>query len=129
MSSPHVASSVTPSKKKRRRWSEEEKEAVRNGVRICGVGNWKQVRFLGMPVLRSRTPVDIKDCFVNLKKRGEFENVSLGPKAKKRRENRQPICTKIFDEESDDGEEQQAITFTARRPARTQRRIQAACSR
>lgn len=114
MTSPPVASSVTPSKKKRRRWSEEEDEAVRNGMRVCGVGNWKQVRYLGMPVLRNRTPVDIKDRFVNLKKRGEFENVSLGPKAKKRRENRQPICTKIFDEGSDD-EGEQAITSTARR--------------
>eukprot|EP00544_Gedaniella_sp_CCMP2646_P008930 CAMPEP_0202492598 /NCGR_PEP_ID=MMETSP1361-20130828/9250_1 /ASSEMBLY_ACC=CAM_ASM_000849 /TAXON_ID=210615 /ORGANISM="Staurosira complex sp., Strain CCMP2646" /LENGTH=511 /DNA_ID=CAMNT_0049122821 /DNA_START=63 /DNA_END=1598 /DNA_ORIENTATION=+ len=119
MTSPPVASSVTPSKKKRRRWSEEEDEAVRNGVRVCGVGNWTQVRYLGMPVLRNRTPVDIKDRFVNLKKRGEFENVSLGPKAKKRRENRQPICTKIFDERSGD-EGEQAITSTARRPRSSQ---------
>jgi len=58
--------------KKRRPFTDEEKEAIRAGVYRFGVGNWKWIRINSDRVLLSRTNVNIKDCYRNMKNRGEI---------------------------------------------------------
>jgi hypothetical protein len=56
---------------KRRRFTEEEMEAIRAGVRRFGEGKWTYIRINSGGVLLSRTNVNIKDCYRNMVKRGE----------------------------------------------------------
>lgn len=56
---------------KRRRFTEEEMEAIRSGVRRFGEGKWTYIRINSGGVLLSRTNVNIKDCYRNMVKRGE----------------------------------------------------------
>ena len=62
-----------PSKKqkKRRPFTDEEKEAIRVGVREFGKGNWALIRLNSDGVLMSRTSVNIKDAYRTMENRGE----------------------------------------------------------
>jgi hypothetical protein len=56
----------------RRQWTDEEKRAIKEGIRQRGVGNWADIKELYFVVLRDRTSGQIKDCFRTMKKRGEL---------------------------------------------------------
>ena len=56
---------------KRRRWSEEEKTAVKEGVRKHGVGHWVKIKDEYADILRNRTAIQIKDCWRTMTKRNE----------------------------------------------------------
>ena len=51
---------------RRRRWADEEKTAVKEGVKKYGVGHWVEIKKEYGDILRNRTSVQIKDgkCFV-----------------------------------------------------------------
>lgn len=53
---------------KRLKWTDEEKTAVREGVRKYGVGKWKEIKAEYNAILRNRNPVQIKDCFRTMTK-------------------------------------------------------------
>jgi hypothetical protein len=57
--------------KRRCKFTEEEMEAIREGVRRFGKGNWTTIRINSGGVLLSRTNVNIKDCYRTMEKRGE----------------------------------------------------------
>ena len=59
-------------RKKRKMWTEEEKEAVKKGVRFYGVGHWSQIKCMFPVELRSRTGTQIKDCFRTMLKHKEI---------------------------------------------------------
>lgn len=56
---------------KRIPWSEEEKDAVKKGVALFGVGKWKEIKVRFGALLRNRTSVQIKDCWRTMTLRGE----------------------------------------------------------
>ena len=58
--------------KKRKRWTDEEKEAVRQGIAQYGVGRWALIKSDWAMELRDRTSVQIKDCYRTMLKRGEL---------------------------------------------------------
>ena len=58
--------------KKRKRWTDEEKEAVRQGIAQHGVGRWALIKSDWAMELRDRTSVQIKDCYRTMLKRGEL---------------------------------------------------------
>ena len=49
--------------RRRRRWSEEEKRAVKEGVKKFGIGKWVQIKDEYSDILRNRTGVQIKDVW------------------------------------------------------------------
>lgn len=57
--------------KKKRKFTEEEMEAIRAGVRRFKKGDWTTIRINSGGVLMHRTNVNIKDCYRNMEKRGE----------------------------------------------------------
>jgi hypothetical protein len=57
--------------KKRRPFTDEEKEAIRAGVQRFGEGRWALIRLNSDGILLSRTNVNIKDCYRNMLKRNE----------------------------------------------------------
>jgi hypothetical protein len=57
--------------KKRLRWTDEEKLAVKEGVKTCGIGKWAQIKREHATILRNRTPVQIKDCWRTMTKQNE----------------------------------------------------------
>ena len=64
--------------KKRKRWTDEEKEAVRQGIAEHGVGRWALIKSDWAMELRDRTSVQIKDCYRTMKKRGELSEYDSG---------------------------------------------------
>lgn len=56
---------------KRRRWTEEEKNAVKQGVEMHGVGNWVKIKDEYAEILRNRTSVQIKDVWRTMSKNSE----------------------------------------------------------
>ncbi len=58
--------------KKRKRWTDEEKDIVRKGIRRHGVGHWAMIKSDWPMELRDRTSVQIKDCYRTMLKRGEL---------------------------------------------------------
>ena len=70
--------------KKRKRFTNEEKEAVKKGVEQYGPGDWKSVKNHYLGILHHRTPVQIKDCFRTMVKRGEVPE-NWGQEAKEAR--------------------------------------------
>ena len=62
--------------RKRRRWSDEEVEYLVEGIRLFGVGSWKDI--LNNFPFGDRTYVDLKDKFRNLRKKYSLEEL-LGP--------------------------------------------------
>ena len=71
--------------KKRKRFTNEEKEAVKKGVEQYGPGDWKSVKNHYLGILHHRTPVQIKDCFRTMVKRGEVPE-NWGQEAKEARQ-------------------------------------------
>jgi len=59
---------------KRRRWTDEEKTAVKLGARKHGVGKWKLVKDDYPEILRNRTAVQIKDCWRTMVKHNEVKD-------------------------------------------------------
>jgi len=59
--------------RKKTRFSDEEKEAIRQGVLKYGVGKWAQIKEAHEVTLRNRTSVNIKDCYRTMCKRNEFQ--------------------------------------------------------
>jgi hypothetical protein len=57
---------------KRKRWTDEEKEAVKQGIAQHGVGRWALIKSDWAMELRDRTSVQIKDCYRTMLKRGEL---------------------------------------------------------
>lgn len=62
-------SAPSGSKRKRRAFTLEEKNAVISGVERHGVGKWKEILASSDGALDSRTNVDIKDCFRNMEQK------------------------------------------------------------
>jgi hypothetical protein len=58
--------------RKKMRFSQAEKEAIRQGVMKYGIGKWAQIRSGHAVTLLNRTSVNIKDCYRTMCKRGEF---------------------------------------------------------
>lgn len=58
-------------KRKRRRFTEDEKTAIRQGVRNHGFGKWAAIKAEFSVVLRNRTSVNIKDCYRTMMKHNE----------------------------------------------------------
>jgi hypothetical protein len=56
---------------KRRTWTEEEKVAVRAGVRMYGLGKWVEIKQDYGLILRNRTAVQCKDCWRTMFRKGE----------------------------------------------------------
>eukprot|EP00977_Amphora_coffeiformis_P003584 scaffold701_cov158-Amphora_coffeaeformis.AAC.12 len=56
---------------KRLRWTDEEKLCVKEGVKVHGVGKWKEIKNDYAAILRNRTPVQIKDCWRTMTKNQE----------------------------------------------------------
>lgn len=56
---------------KRIPWSDEEKEAVKKGVEIFGLGKWSDIKKHFREVLHNRTSVQIKDAWRTLQQKGE----------------------------------------------------------
>ena len=70
--------------KRRKRFTNEEKEAVKKGVEQYGPGDWKSIKNHYLGILHHRTPVQIKDCFRTMVKRGEVPE-NWGQEAKEAR--------------------------------------------
>jgi predicted Zn-ribbon and HTH transcriptional regulator len=69
---PTKTSTSSPTKKRKRvRWTVEEKNAVRRGVSKFGEGNWKNVKLEYPVILAHRTNVQIKDCWRVMVKKGD----------------------------------------------------------
>mmetsp|Transcript_19086 Transcript_19086/g.41282 ORF Transcript_19086/g.41282 Transcript_19086/m.41282 type:complete len:536 (+) Transcript_19086:71-1678(+) len=68
----HAHAADADSQKKRKRFSQNEKEAVRKGVEQFGPGQWKQIKEAHLPLLHARTTVQIKDCYRTMLKRGDI---------------------------------------------------------
>jgi hypothetical protein len=60
---------------KRRRWTDEEKTAVKEGVKAHGVGHWVKIKDDYPEILRNRTAIQIKDCWRTMTKRHEVEDI------------------------------------------------------
>mmetsp|Transcript_8402 Transcript_8402/g.18944 ORF Transcript_8402/g.18944 Transcript_8402/m.18944 type:complete len:1013 (+) Transcript_8402:439-3477(+) len=60
--------------RKRKKWTEEEKDAVREGVEAYGVGRWAVIKSEWAMALQDRTSVQIKDCYRTMLKRGEISD-------------------------------------------------------
>ena len=58
--------------KKRKRWTDEEKDIIRKGIARHGVGHWAMIKSDWPMDLRDRTSVQIKDCYRTMLKRGEL---------------------------------------------------------
>jgi Myb-like DNA-binding domain len=58
---------------RRIKWTDEEKNAVREGVRTLGVGKWMDVKKKYPFVLKNRTSVQIKDCYRTMSKNKEMD--------------------------------------------------------
>mgnify|MGYP002403720675 CR=1 FL=1 len=59
----------SPSRFRRKRWSEEEEQMLINGVKEYGEGKWAEIlEHYGFSAMR--TNIDLKDKWRNLKKRG-----------------------------------------------------------
>lgn len=71
-----LPSSITRKRKvvhgRRRLFTDEEKQAIRDGINIYGVGKWADIKAHFAIVLRHRTSVQIKDCFRTMVKKGEI---------------------------------------------------------
>lgn len=57
---------------KRRRFTQEEKDAIKEGVMKYGLGKWAKIKFENIEVLQNRTNVNIKDCYRTMMRKGEF---------------------------------------------------------
>lgn len=57
-------------RKKRVPFSDEEKEAIKVGIKVFGHGKWTQIKDYSPEALGNRTGVQIKDCARNLHKSG-----------------------------------------------------------
>lgn len=57
--------------RKRRKFTEQEKVAIREGVRKFGFGKWSKIREEYGEILRQRTNVNIKDCYRTMMSKDE----------------------------------------------------------
>eukprot|EP00978_Attheya_sp_CCMP212_P049182 scaffold629202_cov55-Attheya_sp.AAC.1 len=59
--------------KRRRTFSDREKNAIVVGVRRLGLGKWKEIQTTFGATLQHRSTVQIKDCFRTMVKRGQID--------------------------------------------------------
>ena len=59
----------------RRAWTRQEKEAVKQGIRVFGVSQWAQIKGMWSNVLKDRTSQQIKDCYRTMLEKGELADV------------------------------------------------------
>ena len=59
----------------RRPWSDDEKNAIIEGIRNGLLGKWAEIKKESGSILLGRTSGQIKDCFRTMRKRGELEGV------------------------------------------------------
>jgi len=57
-------------RRRKKRWTEEEREAVIQGVRKFGPGSWSKIKNEYDRILADRSSVNIKDCYRTLVKQG-----------------------------------------------------------
>ena len=57
---------------KRRKFTDEEKAAIKLGVEQFGTGRWVELKDFYSDVLGGRTNVQIKDCYRTMRKHGEI---------------------------------------------------------
>jgi hypothetical protein len=57
--------------RKRRAFTEEEKDVIRGGVETFGIGHWAEIKAHYFVILRHRTSVQIKDCYRTMVKKNE----------------------------------------------------------
>jgi hypothetical protein len=55
------------------KFTEEEDEALKEGIKLFGVGKWAKIKYKFPEVLRNRTSVMIKDRYRNLLKQGRID--------------------------------------------------------
>jgi len=68
----------------RRQWTEEEKNAIKEGIVQIGYGKWALIKEHFEPILNDRTSGQIKDCVRTMKKKGDLDAI---PEAWPSREN------------------------------------------
>ena len=56
----------------RRMWTEVEKQAIREGVRSLGAGQWADIKQRYKTIFEYRTSGQIKDCFRTMTRKGEI---------------------------------------------------------
>jgi len=59
----------------RRIWTDEEKHAIKQGMRSYGIGKWAEIKSMYSTILKDRTSGQIKDCYRTMNKRGELSNI------------------------------------------------------
>jgi hypothetical protein len=67
-----VASTTMRAPGKRKKFTQEEKIAIREGINKFGVGKWSEIKTEYALILRDRTAVNIKDCYRAMKNHGEI---------------------------------------------------------
>ena len=99
------ASSQSP--KRRKRWTEEERMAVRTGAIKFGAGRWVEIKDHYHNILRSRTPINIKDCYRTMVKQGviQIDDKKKGRKEKENKEGDKEKEDKVGENEDDDEED------------------------
>jgi hypothetical protein len=60
---------------RRLRWTEEEKQCVKEGVKKFGIGRWSHMKKEYGEILRNRTGVQIKDAWRTMTKTGEVASI------------------------------------------------------
>ena len=68
-----AAGTTITGQRKRKRWTDEEVDFLLEGVRLFGVGSWKDI--LNHFQFGDRTYVDLKDKFRNLRKHYSLEEL------------------------------------------------------
>jgi hypothetical protein len=59
----------------RRIWSDDEKNAIKEGIKVIGVGKWADIKRRYSVLLGDRTGGQIKDCFRTMRKRNELNDI------------------------------------------------------
>lgn len=59
----------------RRVWTDQEKRAVKEGIRHFGLGKWADIKGYYEVILQYRTSTQIKDCYRTMAKRNELGDV------------------------------------------------------
>ena len=66
-------------RKKRIKFTDVEKEAIRKGVKVHGVHSWSKVKEDSQGALERRTPQQIRDCYRTMKSNGMVDFDDLSP--------------------------------------------------
>jgi hypothetical protein len=84
-------------------WSQQEAEALVEGVAVCGGGKWADIKKLGYPAISNRSAVDLKDKWRNLLRIALLPNPPT-PKVSQHASFHPPVCAPS-ERASPDGDE------------------------